>query len=189
MRLPMASGSFSARRRRRSRTVALVSAGVCGVLLLLILCGRSADTLSLGESGDVGSSEVQADGHGDTAGSSETAGQVGVAQEPGDASASALPPDAGGAIRRISSERSLEEEARELLVAYRDQGDCVLVRSGPIDLLGNAWSCVIQGPDWVDVCVVRRDKDLTASEVTICRMDIQEWEESANESGLLEGEG
>ncbi len=52
------------------------------------------------------------------------------------------------------SERSVAREAGELLEERRARGDCVLARSGYLDLFGRTWGCVLQGNGWVEICLV-----------------------------------
>ena len=80
------------------------------------------------------------------------------------------------------SERPLTEEAQTILVGYRQRKDCVLVRAGYVDLVGQAWSCVIQGDGWVDICVVR-ETDVGSSKVSVSRIENSMWEESLNAEG------
>lgn len=80
------------------------------------------------------------------------------------------------------SERPLVEEAQTILAGYRQRGDCVLARAGYVDLLGRAWSCVIQGDGWVDVCVVR-ETDEGGSRVSVSRMEASTWEGDLNVDG------
>lgn len=76
--------------------------------------------------------------------------------------------DAEGSSR--VSELSVTEEAGRVLDGYAAEGDCVVARSGWLDLLGRAWGCVIQGEGWVDVCVVN-EREGGGSEVGVMRMD------------------
>ena len=60
--------------------------------------------------------------------------------------------------------------------AYRDQGDCLLRRAGYLDLLGDVWSCTVEGPGWVDVVLVRRAEGDRGSRVRVVRLALEEWE-------------
>lgn len=73
------------------------------------------------------------------------------------------------------SEQTLEEQAQRLLAGYRDEGRCVLTQAGYIDLAGRAWSCVVTGDGWVDLCVVRANED-GGSDVSVQRMEASSWE-------------
>lgn len=88
----------------------------------------------------------------------------------------------GDGTRSWESERPLTEEAQTILVGYRQRKDCVLVRAGYVDLVGQAWSCVIQGDGWVDICVVR-ETDVGSSKVSVSRIENSMWEESLNAEG------
>ena len=80
---------------------------------------------------------------------------------------SQLPADARTSY---SSGLAIREQSEALLANYRERGDCVVARSGWLDLLGKTWGCVIQGEGWVDVCVVQEDEG-GGSEVSVMRMD------------------
>ena len=88
----------------------------------------------------------------------------------------------GNGTKSWGSERPLTEEAQTILVDYRQRKDCVLVRAGYVDLVGQAWSCVIQGDGWVDICVVR-ETDEGGSQVSVSRIENSMWEESLNAEG------
>ena len=88
----------------------------------------------------------------------------------------------GDGTKSWGSERPLTEEAQTILVGYRQRKDCVLVRAGYVDLVGQAWSCVIQGDGWVDICVVR-ETDVGRSKVSVSRIENSMWEESLNAEG------
>lgn len=76
---------------------------------------------------------------------------------------------AAGQTGRLS-ELPAAEEAERVLDEYAARGDCVVARSGWLDLLGRTWGCVIQGEGWVDVCVVG-EREGGGSEVGVMRMD------------------
>jgi hypothetical protein len=50
---------------------------------------------------------------------------------------------------------SLPDTCEQVLSSYEGQGDVALHHSGYLDLLGNAWACVVAGPSWVEVVVVQ----------------------------------
>lgn len=75
------------------------------------------------------------------------------------------------------------EAATELVCQYEQRGDCVLVRSGYLDLSGRVWSMVVEGSGWVDVCIVQSASGGT-SETKVMHMDAAEWEASLGELGL-----
>lgn len=87
--------------------------------------------------------------------------------------------DGASGVTSYSSERGPSEEAAEILRSYEDQGDCLLREAGFIDLFGNAWTCTVQGPGWVEVCLVSGSEGVGVdgeSDVRIIRMDAEEWE-------------
>ena len=77
----------------------------------------------------------------------------------------------------------LQQVAVELLTSYRDAQDCVLARSGYLDLFGSVWGCVVRGGDWVDVCVVSEYEEGRACRVCVLRLERDEALEA------LEGDG
>lgn len=68
-----------------------------------------------------------------------------------------------------TEEGGVEQVATRLLATYRDGEPCVLCQAGYIDLVGDAWSCVVQGAGWVDICVVRQGDG--ASTVSVMRLE------------------
>lgn len=84
--------------------------------------------------------------------------------------------ETGVSYRRHDSlvEGSVREAAAALLEERRAGGDCVLVRSGYLDLFGETWGCVLQGEGWVEVCVVSGDGDDTGSSVDVWRMGAED---------------
>ncbi len=83
--------------------------------------------------------------------------------------------DAG--VSSFTEKGSVEQVATHLLSSYQERGDCVLASSGYVDLLGSAWSCVVQGGDWVDVCTVFEDTDTATCEVRVLRLEADEVRE------------
>lgn len=75
------------------------------------------------------------------------------------------------------------DAARELVVRYRDEGTCLVRSAGYLDLVGNVWGCVMEGPGWVDLCVVRRSDG--GSVVRCVRMEAGEWEEGYGGSSAV----
>lgn len=73
---------------------------------------------------------------------------------------------------RETSARDVASEAAAALSELRDQGDCVLVRAGYLDLSGRVWGCVVQGGGWSEVRVVRESGQ--GSEVVTWRLDAAE---------------
>ncbi len=88
--------------------------------------------------------------------------------------------------------KPLERSASLLVCQYRDLGTCLVLHAGYIDLLGNVWGCVVEGPGWVDVCVVSGESD-DGSVVRIERMDPHDEEGFAQslvgEEGLRSVDG
>ena len=74
-------------------------------------------------------------------------------------------------VSGYESDLPLEEEARRCLERYRKEGDCVVSRSGYLDLLGGTWGCVMQGDGWAEVLLVSEAPDGAGSEVVVWRMD------------------
>ncbi len=75
----------------------------------------------------------------------------------------------------------LESAAQELLERYERQDRCLMRYAGYLDLLGEVWSCVVVGPGWVDVCVVRECGENGGSQVRISRLEVEAWEGYGNE--------
>ena len=63
------------------------------------------------------------------------------------------------------SEKDIESCATDVLAGYRDARDCVLVRSGYLDLSGSVWSCTVRRHEGVD----------GGSDVRVLRMEESEW--------------
>lgn len=76
----------------------------------------------------------------------------------------------------------VDRASRTVLEQYRDAGEGVVVRSGYLDLRGRTWSCLLQGPGWVDLCVVT-EKDDRGSQSTVqrVRMDAEDWRKGHGE--------
>lgn len=85
-------------------------------------------------------------------------------------------------MRSYDSELDLADEATRLLEEYQEKGSCLLMEAGYLDLLGNVWTCTVQGAGWVDVCVVS-EAEGTGSTVRVIRMDVDEWRESYASNG------
>ena len=86
-------------------------------------------------------------------------------------------------IGLAAAANGVQEAATELVCQYEQRGDCVLVRSGYLDLSGRVWSMVVEGSGWVDVCIVQSAGSGT-SETKVMHMDAAEWGESLGELGL-----
>lgn len=79
-------------------------------------------------------------------------------------------------VTSYQTSEELPETASELVLRYRDQRDCMVRSAGYIDMLGNAWSCLMEGPGWVDLCVVLQGDE--GCSVQVIRMEVKDWEES-----------
>ena len=73
------------------------------------------------------------------------------------------------------SEGNVAQAASAELERYKSRGDCVLCRAGYLDLLGDVWGCLVQGPGWVEMCVVEEHEDGARSTVRTVRMEEEEW--------------
>lgn len=89
----------------------------------------------------------------------------------------------GGDARQPSDAAGVPEAAADLVREYEQRGDCVLVRSGYLDLSGRVWSMVVEGSGWVDVCIVQSSGDGTGK-AKVMHMDAAEWAASLGELGL-----
>lgn len=67
----------------------------------------------------------------------------------------------------------VEQVATRLLASYRDERDCALAEAGYLDLLGSVWGCVVQGDQWVDICVIEQ-VDEAFCRVHVMRLDASE---------------
>lgn len=90
----------------------------------------------------------------------------------------------GVPFRRVGfrSDRDVREEASALLTDRREEGDCVLMRAGYLDLFGGTWGCVLQGVGWVEICLVGEEGD--GCVVGVWRMDVGDV---ARELGIASG--
>lgn len=133
------------------------------VLLLVLVCAASVIVGSgggLGAGVGGGSPDAGLPGGG---GSSGTAGGEG----------------GGEGVTSYSSDRTLADEASSLLSSYEGREGCVLREAGFLDLFGNAWTCTVQGPGWVDVCLVSgtgTGEGRSGSDVRVVHMEADEWE-------------
>ena len=125
-----------------------------------------------GSAGGMGTDEAATGGESST----ETGNGSGANEGPGQAGQS-------GDTRYWESDRTLPEEAKELLASYQRAGNCTLAEADYLDLFGKTWGCVIQGDGWVDLCVVQ-EKDAGGSRARVTRMDPREWEGELDARGL-----
>ena len=72
-----------------------------------------------------------------------------------------------------TSELDLEDEAARVLEERRERGDCVVARSGYLDLAGRTWGCVLQGSGWAEVVIVS-EGDAGGSSVVRLLMDAED---------------
>ena len=116
---------------------------------------------------------------GETGGSGMAKGH-GVSNDPTAGDEAVAGNDAGDERMRLStyeSHKGMEATSRELVYRYRDEADCLLRQAGYLDLLGGVWGCVVEGPGWVDVCVVREQEQDERCMVSVARMEVTAWEE------------
>lgn len=189
------------RRDRRGTSLRLLAVG--GALIALILAGlvqvawhMSSSDEALGatheQSGDDGTAPVvmgPEGSSGDTRGDSD-APSLDEDGEPSDGDLERLlqevplPEDVLPQARPDVTTRSgdLQQVAVDLLTSYRDAHDCVLARSGYLDLFGSVWGCVVRGGDWVDICIVTESAEGTSCEVRVLRLDRDEAVEALGET-------
>lgn len=87
-------------------------------------------------------------------------------------------PQGDGDIHVTTYETSeeLPDAAAELVSRYEEANDCLVRSAGYLDMFGNVWSCLMEGPGWVDLCLVSQGED--ACVVRVTRMEAKEWERS-----------
>ena len=73
------------------------------------------------------------------------------------------------------AEGDVAQAASAELERYKRRGDCVLCQAGYLDLLGGVWGCLVQGPGWVEMCVVEEHEGGAHSTVRTVRMEEEEW--------------
>ena len=101
-------------------------------------------------------------------------GSSGDAKSSEDKGTSAGEGEPGGEAFESSDLSGVPEDAAVLVREYEGRDDCVLVRSGYLDLSGRVWSMVVEGSGWVDVCLVQSTDDGTI-ETKVMHMDVAEW--------------
>lgn len=79
-------------------------------------------------------------------------------------------------VSERNSNRSLPEEARDVLHAYQSQGSCLLKQAGYLDLLGNVWSCTVEGDGWVELVVIREGAKSACSTVKTLHFEVETWQ-------------
>lgn len=77
----------------------------------------------------------------------------------------------GGQTSVVKEGLDVVSASSEVLETYEGRGDCVLAKAGYLDLLGNTWGCVVQGDEWVDLCVVSQAQEEKGSVVSTWHMD------------------
>ena len=94
-----------------------------------------------------------------------------------------------GTVSTYSSHKGLQDTAYALLQRYRESKNCLLIRSGYLDLFGNTWSCTVSFGNAVEVCFVVEEQDSQECEVRILRMEESQWEEVYDGGQALLGTG
>ena len=62
--------------------------------------------------------------------------------------------DQGSEVREERYPEEAGVAAQAVLGRYEADGMCLLASAGYLDLFGRVWGWVVEGPGWVDVCVV-----------------------------------
>lgn len=75
--------------------------------------------------------------------------------------------DTGGSVQVTQTEEGLTDSAEQLILSYRDERTCLLRSAGFLDLRGHVWGCVIEGPGWVDICVLEEGQGMTCTKRVI----------------------
>ena len=155
---------------RRTRVAAALVVVVCAVI-----AGVVANRWEAPVGADNVASSDAALGANSSGGAADSGGQMGLSA----GNAETGGEDSGEA----SGTTTVPEMAANLVREYEQRGDCVLVRSGYLDLSGRVWSMVVEGSGWVEVCIVQRADD-GACETKVMHMDAAEWAASLGELGL-----
>ena len=144
-----------------SRAVLVLVSVACAVAIAAgVLSGRRAPDAEVPEGSPSASVTLT-----DSAGNAKSSGGEGAFVGEG---------EPGGEALESSGLSGVPEEAAGLAREYEGRGDCVLVRSGYLDLSGRVWSMVVEGSGWVDVCLVQSTDDGTI-ETRVMHMDVAEW--------------
>lgn len=160
---------------RRPRVAVVLAIAACAVIAAVVMAG-------LGEPPVSSDNAAFSTGAPETGGIDETAG--GDGRDGGRPRLPTEEPLSGEeGAGQSSGVTSVPEVAANLVCEYEQRGDCVLVRSGFLDLSGRVWSMVVEGSGWVDVCIVQRADDGTC-ETKVMHMDAAEWAASLGELGL-----
>jgi len=83
--------------------------------------------------------------------------------------------DGRGGTSSWHSDLSLTDQARGMLLAYQERGDCVLAHADYLDLMGRTWGCVVQGEGWVEICLVQ-EASSGGSDVHVTELSASDWE-------------
>lgn len=173
----MRAGTGSGGRWRGS--VAARAAVACAAVLLalvVVLCAsRDRDAAPVGGGPSAGAegaaaADAPSGGPGEGAGAGAWGTSGPRADDAGEGD------DGLASVSERSSDLDLAEESSRIVRAYRDRGDCLLRRAGYLDLLGNVWSCTVEGPGWVDVVWVSASQEGGGSRVRVVRLGLEEWE-------------
>lgn len=70
--------------------------------------------------------------------------------------------DQGSEVREERYPEEAGVAAQTVLGRYEADGMCLLASAGYLDLFGRVWGCVVEGPGWVDVCVVEETTEGTS---------------------------
>lgn len=74
----------------------------------------------------------------------------------------------------VAQEGDVSQVAAAVLEECRARGDCLVVRSGYLDLSGGTWGCVLQGSGWVEIRLVSEARDGSGCIVATWRMRVEE---------------
>lgn len=153
-----------------SRAVLALVVVACVVAIAAgVLSGRRAPVVEVSDG-----SPVVETSDGSPSVSVTMTGSSGDAKSSEDKGTSAGEGEPGGEAFESSDLSGVPEEAAVLVREYEGRDDCVLVRSGYLDLSGRVWSMVVEGSGWVDVCLVQSTDDGTI-ETKVMHMDVAEW--------------
>ena len=73
----------------------------------------------------------------------------------------------GSEVRVEQSPEEVGAAAQTVLQSYGVQRTCLLASAGYLDVFGRVWGCVVEGPGWVDVCVIEEQTDKTSMVRTV----------------------
>lgn len=174
----------STRSRRHARNLAILCALVVLVAMVVGYVARGVGESDASPSDEVG---LAVEGEGRGGGEGDPAAETAEGSLPDAAPAGARGADGPSGRSVLLVDGDIVEAASDVLQQYREQRDVLLARSGWVDLVGNVWGCVVQGPGWVEVCLVSGDEASGGSRVETIRMEVSEWRDAYGEK--LEGLG